>query len=287
MEPVAPASENWKSPLAALPLFCAAAESVNKNSTDTNDRTLFIVCTPLSLFAGGTATQHRLFFAEVQDGAGFVIRITRARRTSAKPKGRRRALSCSTLRGAMEPLPDSLAIVLTGGGARAAYQVGVLRCLARRLPQTRFDIITGVSAGAINAIFLASRPDPLAGIVDELSDVWASLRLEDVIRIDTGSLTRNMLGWGTKLVSGGPPIVGVHGLVDPSPLRKLLERLFPTDANGRIAGLEANLSDCRPKAVAITSLDYSTGQTVTWAEGCDIPMWERPLRRSILTTLTI
>ena len=91
----------------------------------------------------------------------------------------------------MEPVTDSLALVLTGGGARAAYQVGVLRCLARRLPQTRLDIITGVSAGAINALFVASRRGPLADIIEELCDVWTSLELKDVIRIDSRSLARN------------------------------------------------------------------------------------------------
>ena len=188
----------------------------------------------------------------------------------------------------MEPLTDSLALVLTGGGARAAYQVGVLRCLARRLPQTRFDIITGVSAGAINAIFLASRRGPIGGIVDELGDVWSSLHLQEVIRIDAASLARNVFGWGAKLTSGGVSIPArVHGLVDTAPLRRLLERLFPGDAAGRIIGLAENLAHCRPKAVAITSLDYTTGRTITWVEGCDIPMWERPLRRSVRTAFTV
>src|SRR6266540_1531209 len=68
--------------------------------------------------------------------------------------------------------PGDLAIVLTGGGARAAYQVGVLRGIAKYLPETRFNIITGVSAGAINAVFLASRPGPLRGTVDELTEFW-------------------------------------------------------------------------------------------------------------------
>jgi NTE family protein len=188
----------------------------------------------------------------------------------------------------MEPISDSLALVLTGGGARAAYQVGVLRCLARRLPQTRFDIITGVSAGAINALFLASRSGPVGDIIEELRDVWESLELKDVIRIDSRSLARNVFGWGTKLVSGGAPIQSrVQGLVDTTPLRQLLGRLFPMNANGQIAGLAENLSRCQPNAVSITSLDYATGQTVTWVDGCDIPMWERPLRRSVRTTFTI
>lgn len=185
-------------------------------------------------------------------------------------------------------LVDSLAIVLTGGGARAAYQVGVLRCLARRLPGARLDIITGVSAGAINAIFLASHRGPLADVVEELSNVWSTLQLKDVMRIDSRSLMRNALGWGTKLVSGGAPVAPrVHGLVDTSPLRKLLERLYPENADGEIAGLVENIARCEPKAVAVTTLNYTTGQTVTWAAGCDIEMWERPLRRSVLAKLSI
>jgi len=188
----------------------------------------------------------------------------------------------------MEMLEDAFAIVLTGGGARAAYQVGVLRCIARRLPRAKLDIITGVSAGAINAIFLASRRAPLGDVVEELSGVWRTLELKDVIRIESRSLTRNALRWAAKLASGGSGAAPrVHGLVDTAPLRKRLERLYPPNANGEIGGLAENLARCEPKAVSVTTLDYNTGQTVTWAAGCDIEMWERPLRRSVLTKLTI
>ena len=183
---------------------------------------------------------------------------------------------------------ESFAIVLTGGGARAAYQVGVLRGIARRLPKTKLDVITGVSAGAINAVFLASRTGPLPGIVDELSQVWARLELKDVLRLDARSLVRNAVAWGTKLSSGGSAMgPRVHGLVDTSPLRKLLERLYPENEHGEIAGLAENIVRCEPRAVAVTTLDYNTGQTVTWAAGCDIEMWERPLRRSVLTKINI
>lgn len=188
----------------------------------------------------------------------------------------------------MEPVPDALALVLTGGGARAAYQVGVLRCLARRLPQTRLDIITGVSAGAINALFLASRHGALPDFVEELCDVWRTLEMKDVIRIDSRSLARNVFGWGTKLVSGGVPVPPrVRGLVDTTPLHNLLERLFPADGEGQITGLAENIARCQPKAVGITTLDYTTGQTVTWVNGCDIQMWERPLQRGAQAKLTV
>jgi NTE family protein len=188
----------------------------------------------------------------------------------------------------MAALPDSLALVLTGGGARAAYQVGVLRCLARHLPAIRFDIITGVSAGAINAAFLASRREPLSEVVEQLSDVWRNLKLEEVIRIDSQSLARHVLSWGTKLVSGGAPVAPrVRGLVDTSPLRELLGRLFATTATGEIKGIAENVARCQPKAVAMITLDYTTGRTVTWVAGCEIEMWERPTRRSAAAALTI
>jgi NTE family protein len=188
----------------------------------------------------------------------------------------------------MATVTDSFALVLTGGGARAAYQVGVLRCLARHLPAARFDIITGVSAGAINAAFLASRSEPLRVVVERLSNVWRTLQLKDVIRIDSRSLVRNVLRWGAKLVSGGTPVAPrVRGLVDTKPLRALLARLFATNGSGEIAGIAENVARCQPRAVAMMTLDYTTGRTVTWATGCDIQMWERPLRRGAQATLTI
>jgi NTE family protein len=79
----------------------------------------------------------------------------------------------------------------------------------------------------------------------------------------------------------------VHGFVNTDPLRRLLEGLLPENQEGEIAGLAENLARCEPEAVAVTTLDYTTGQTVTWAAGCDVPMWERPLRRSVLAKLTI
>jgi NTE family protein len=188
----------------------------------------------------------------------------------------------------LNALSDSFALVLTGGGARAAYQVGVLRCLARHLPAVRFDIITGVSAGAINAAFLASRREPLPEVSEQLSAVWRNLKLEEVIRIDSGSLARHVVSWGTKLVSGGAPVAPrVRGLVDTSPLRRLLGRLFTTTATGEIVGIAENVARCEPKAVAMVTLDYTTGRTVTWVAGCEIEMWERPTRRSAQTTLTV
>src|ERR1700730_18369794 len=179
-------------------------------------------------------------------------------------------------------------LVPAGGGARAAYQVGVLRCIARHLPNAKFDIITGVSAGAINAVFLASRHAPLREVIEELTSVWRPLRVKDVMEIDSRALVRNVVAWGTKLVSGGgPDAPRVHGLVDTAPLRKVLEQLFPLNGEGEIIGIAENIARGDPKAVAVTTLDYTTGRTVTWTQGSNVEMWERPLRRSVLANISV
>jgi NTE family protein len=186
----------------------------------------------------------------------------------------------------MDPPNDALALVLTGGGARAAYQVGVLRCLVRHLPTLRLDVITGVSAGAINAVFLASRRGPAREVVDELSGIWSKLTLNDVLRVDPVSLLRQTF-LRTKVSEGMPLAPRIHGLADTTPLRKLLQRLYPENGEGVIAGVAENIARGEPKAVAVTTLDYATGQTVTWVAGRNVEMWQRPLRRGILAPLTI
>src|SRR5688572_12579394 len=145
------------------------------------------------------------------------------------------------------PPPADLAVVLTGGGARAAYQAGVLRGIARRLPATRFDVVTGVSAGAINASFLASRSSDLVAAVEELVALWSDLRIQDVFRVDLGSLAGHLARWVTRLASGGAATVGTKGLVDTAPLAALLRRALPRRPGGEIAGIAENVARCRPR----------------------------------------
>lgn len=149
----------------------------------------------------------------------------------------------------LEPLPDAtgrpgppgLGLVMGGGGARAAYQVGFLRFLARRFPELRVPYITGVSAGAINAAHLAAHHGTFLQAVDELSHLWGHLTLEHVFRVDTPSLARNALRWAFQLVSGGGGRTRVRGLVDTGPLRTFLnEALHPVD--GELTGIAYNLA---------------------------------------------
>ncbi len=193
---------------------------------------------------------------------------------------------------AMAPRPPASArepahaMVLSGGGARGAYQTGVLRCLARRIPELRFSIITGVSAGAINAAFIAAHPGTLAEATADLCEIWDNLQVEDIFRIDTPSLARHFTRWATRLASGGSVMApAVRGLVDSRPLLGTIERATAT-VDGEIIGIERNLEAGRLDAFALTALNYSTGQTVTWVQGRGFPTWQQPRHRSFHARIT-
>lgn len=183
---------------------------------------------------------------------------------------------------------EDLALVLTGGGARAAYQVGVLSALARRFPRLRIPILSGFSAGAVNAAYLASDPGPFSRATAGLRALWSKLRTEDVFRVDAPSLARHVLRWGARLVSGGFRWgAEVRGLVDTTPLRRLLGGALEA-SDGVLAGIDQNVRRGALKAVAIGASSYSTGQSVVWVQGCcDIRPWTRPKRRGVDATLTV
>ena len=187
-----------------------------------------------------------------------------------------------------DPGPGDLGIVMGGGGARAAYQVGLLRCLARRFPELSVPYITGVSAGAINAAHMAAHHGSFLQAVEELTHLWGNLHTSDVFRVDSWSLARNVLRWGRQLLSGGLGRSGdyVRGLVDTEPLREYLTDVLHA-VDGEITGIRYNLERQRLHAVAISTSSYSTGQSVTWVQGKDIEEWERPYRRALLTVLKV
>ncbi len=182
---------------------------------------------------------------------------------------------------------DTLGLVMGGGGARAAYQAGVLRHIARRFPELRVPVITGVSAGAINAALLASHHGSFAQAVEELEGLWAGLTMESVFRVDLRSLLLHALRWSLQLLTGSlHRTPRVRGLVDTSPLRAFLaETLHSVD--GEITGVGYNLASDRLRAVALLTVSYTTGRSISWVQGKDVPEWERPLRRSRNTVLTV
>ena len=186
-------------------------------------------------------------------------------------------------------LGENLALMVGGGGARGAYQAGVLRGIARRFPDLRFRILTGISAGAVNTIHLASHTDPLAASASELVDLWLSLTTDQVYDVHALPLMRNVLGWGARLTSGGMRRARepLRGMVDTEPLRQFLNRVLERSADGTFPGVQRNIAAGALHAVALSATSYTTGQSVTWVEGKDIQLWQRPQRRSELARLTV
>jgi NTE family protein len=185
--------------------------------------------------------------------------------------------------------PD-LALVFSGGGARAAYQVGFLRLLARELPHIVPGILTGVSAGGINAAYLAARQEPFAEKVENLARIWGSLSIDQVFRVDLRDLAARTLRFGGRLMSGGAsPLPAARSFVDTAPLRVLLENVLEAH-DGVLAGIPQSLRAGWLRAIALTASNYTTGQSITWVqtrEDCGIQTWERPQRKSNTCALRV
>ena len=183
---------------------------------------------------------------------------------------------------------NDLAVMLTGGGARAAYQVGLLKGIARHFPHLHFQIITGVSAGAINAIYLAAHRGTLADKAMHLERMWCELNCDSIYRFDWKillpfrSALASVLPRKSRFTQSQP-----HGLVDTTPLRDLLCRVLNTPPHRPIHGIEENIRNGDLRALALMTLDYSTGQTVRWTQGRNYDVYEGPNRRTAMTQFTI
>ena len=193
--------------------------------------------------------------------------ISDARHTNGGPQGQ----------------PMTNALILSGGGARAAYQVGVLKGLAEILPDryhTPFPIICGTSAGAINTLGLAGRPGNFAARVEQLEEVWRSLHAEKVYRTDNWGVFRNSVGLVSSLMQSKAGIRKPVALLDNEPLRELLEEYIQfREIDEAIAGRHL-------RAVAITAMSYSTGQSITFFQG-EQENWKRARRLGLRTGLTL
>lgn len=185
---------------------------------------------------------------------------------------------------------DHLALMLSGGGARAAYQVGFLRLLAREFPQVVPSILTGVSAGGINAAYLAAHPGSFAEKVEQLAEVWSNIHIDQVFRVDLRDLASRSVRWGGRLLAGGKhPLTPARSMVDTAPLWDLLSTLLQAE-DGEITGISRNLQAGWLRAIALTASSYTTGQSMTWVQArgdCGITTWERPQRKSASCNLRV
>lgn len=186
------------------------------------------------------------------------------------------------------PDPRPLGLVLSGGGARAAYQAGFLEGLAERIPDLEVPILTGVSAGAINAVFLAATPGNFRERTRSLSALWRAIEIEDVLDTRPGGLARIAGGWGLRLATGGR--LGRkkrQGFVDTDPLERTLRRHLAPTEDGSLPGVTRRIQEGSLQALAVTGSCYGTGLSVTWVQGSDIRDWERPTRTGIATPIRV
>ncbi|MDP9140020.1 MAG: patatin-like phospholipase family protein [Pseudomonadota bacterium] len=189
-------------------------------------------------------------------------------------------------RNPARPSPNR-GLVLTAGGARGAYQAGVLKRIAE-LPSLRgktapFSIITGASAGAINGAALASYHADFTEAADKLANLWAQLTANDVYRNDIVSLARTGKNLMLDMLLGRLSRDSrTHSLVGTAPLRHFLARHLPVDGIGRAidsGGLHA---------IGVTATGYHSGKAFTFVQGRKgTPLWNKSRRVALATRLTL
>jgi NTE family protein len=190
--------------------------------------------------------------------------------------------NASAVHSGVEPVTG---LILSGGGARAAYQVGVLAGIADLLPvgaKNPFPVIVGTSAGAINAVKLASGAAEFRTAIHELTDFWQGFRSHQVLRSDWAGVIRQAARFfGRSLLGLGRKQVPV-ALLNSSPLKDLLTARLNLD------GIDEAIEARHLRAVAITAFGYESGQAVTFYQGKGtIDSWLRHRRIGLPTRLTV
>ena len=179
---------------------------------------------------------------------------------------------------------NRVALVLPGGGARAAYQVGVLGAIAELMPlePNPFPIIVGTSAGAVAATVLATEAFRWQRGVAALESVWAGFHVGQVLRADSLTLLRTLARWGLSLLSGGYLLQPPRAFFDNTPLRELLER------NINWAHLQRSVRTGAVRALALCASNYGNASSVAFFDGHeDLDEWQRHERIGRRETLGI
>ncbi|MBT8092532.1 MAG: patatin-like phospholipase family protein [Gammaproteobacteria bacterium] len=177
------------------------------------------------------------------------------------------------------------ALVLPGGGARGAFQVGVLKAIAELLPRDSrnpFAIISGTSAGAVNSLVLATRAERLRSGVAELEHVWGNFHCHHVYRTDHLTMLKSSLHWLASIVLGGWLVGTPDSLLDNAPLRELLSR------NVRFPRIQDAIAAGDLEALAVTAAGYSSARSTTFFEArLSHESWQRTRRLGKPTELNL
>ena len=176
-------------------------------------------------------------------------------------------------------------LILPGGGARNAYQAGVLKAIGDMLPEdveNPFPVICGTSSGALNAVLLASSATRFREGVDRLYGIWANFHVGKVFRTDSWTALKSGLRWGLTFITGGLGKGRPISVLDNSPMREMLERHI------RFARIQQAIDTGALRAVSVTTSGYTSGTSITFFQGIeDLAPWKRTRRLGKRTELTL
>lgn len=176
------------------------------------------------------------------------------------------------------------ALILSGGGARAAYQVGVLQALADIRPDLHnpFPIVCGTSAGAINAVAMAAHPGEFYQSVGGLAETWRQLEIEQVFKTGWFDLLKNLSRVAGSFLHDGIARGKPLALLDNSPLRELLLDAIP------FGNIQKRITAGELRAICITAMGYNTGESVAFFQGAeDVRGWRRARRVGTPAQITV
>ncbi|MDY0014295.1 MAG: patatin-like phospholipase family protein [Rhodocyclaceae bacterium] len=177
------------------------------------------------------------------------------------------------------------ALVLTGGGARAAYQVGVLVAIRELWGQRSanpFPILCGTSAGAINAVALAVHSRNFSTAVRKVAWIWRNFHVDQVYRADAAAILGTGLRFSSALLLGGLIRQNPRSLLDNAPLRELLARTLDFSAIGEA------IEGGRLHAVSVTASGYSSGESLCFFQASpEVEPWRRAQRVGVRTDLGV
>jgi NTE family protein len=180
---------------------------------------------------------------------------------------------------------DGTELILTGGGARAAYQAGVLLAIRDLLPDARrspFSILCGTSAGAINALALACNAGNFPGAVQTLADLWGNISADQVYRVNPLAIAGSGVRWLGALLFGGLFQPAPRSLLDNEPLRRMLARWL------KFRHIERALASGALRAVSVTASGYTSGESVSFFQARDdVEAWQRTHRMGSRARLNI
>jgi NTE family protein len=179
----------------------------------------------------------------------------------------------------------STALILTGGGARAAYQIGVLKAVTELLPKRTnnpFSIISGTSAGAINATAIGASANNFRLAIKKVERLWANLEVQQVYKCGPFDILHSVLRLAASLLHNGVGMTRPLALLNTEPLKQLLEQSI------NFKNLQLRIDKGHLNAIGITASSYTNGESITFYQSNNsVQPWSRARRKGVATSIMV